>query len=180
MKIAIFCSANNNIAPEYFEQTEALGRWIAENGHSIVYGGCNSGLMECIGKTVHEAGGQTIGVIPRMVEQGGRESDYVDVSIPCDNLSDRKDLMLLQADVAIALPGGIGTLDEVMSMAASHSIGYHSKMVVLYNINGFWDKLIALLDDFQAHKMIRGQWTDIIQVASNLDEMVEKLRSLEE
>lgn len=179
MKIGIFCSANNNIDPSYFEKTAELGRWIAENGHSIVYGGCNSGLMECIGKAVHDGGGQTIGVIPRIVEKGGRASGYVTVYIPCENLSDRKDLMLAQCDVAVALPGGIGTLDELMSMAASHTIGYHNKMVILYDIGGFWDRLIDLLNDLQQRKMIRGQWTDYIQVASDLDEMVEKLRSQE-
>lgn len=178
MKIGIYCSANNDIEPKYFEKTRELGAWIARNGHSIVYGGCNTGLMECIGKAVHEAGGQTIGVIPQIVERGGRASDYVDVDIPCDNLSDRKDIMLLHCDVAIALPGGIGTLDEVMSMAASHTIGYHQKKVVLYNMDGFWDKLVDLLDDLEKRKMIRGHWSDYIQVANSLDEIEEKLTAM--
>ena len=86
MNIAVFCSANNNIAPDYFRAAEELGRWIGENGHTLVYGGANSGLMECIGKAVHEAGGRTIGVIPRILEEGRRVSDYVDVEIPCEDL----------------------------------------------------------------------------------------------
>ena len=94
MKIAIFCSANHNIDPDFFKMTEELGRWIAENGHSIVFGGCNMGLMECIAKSVHDAKGQTIGVIPTIEEKQGNVSEYVDVSIMCDNLSDRKDLMI--------------------------------------------------------------------------------------
>ena len=109
MKIAVFCSANDTIAPEYFTLTEQLGRWMAEQGHSLVFGGCNLGLMECVAKAVHEAGGQTIGVVPSVIEERGRVSDYVDVEIPCDNLSDRKELMLAQSDVSIALPGGVGT-----------------------------------------------------------------------
>ena len=80
------------------------------------------GLMECVARATHEAGGTTIGMVPRVVEQGGRVSDYVDVHVACDNLSDRKDLMLAQSDVLIALPGGIGTLDEVFTVAASHTI----------------------------------------------------------
>ena len=104
MKIAVFCSANDTIAPEYFTLTEQLGKWMAEQGHSLVFGGCNLGLMECVAKAVHEGGGQTIGVVPSIIEERGRVSDYVDVEIPCDNLSDRKELMLAQSDVSIAKP----------------------------------------------------------------------------
>ena len=92
--------------------TEELGRWMAENGHTLVFGGCNLGLMECVAKAVHDAGGTTIGVVPMIIEKGGKVSDYVDVKMMCDNLSDRKDFMLAQCDVAVALPGGVGTLEH--------------------------------------------------------------------
>lgn len=171
MKIGVFCSANNQIDADYFRLTEEFGAWIAREGHSVVYGGCNCGLMETIGKAVHDGGEMAIGVIPRIVEKGGRVSSSVDINIACDNLSDRKDLILAQSDVLIALPGGIGTLDEVFTVAASHTIGYHAKMVILYNMNGFYDSLIALLNDLQERGMIRGKWTDYIQVATSLDEI---------
>ena len=90
MKICVFCSANQQIDPEFFTMTEELGTWAAKNGHSIVYGGVNQGLMECLGKATKEAGGRTIGMIPMIVEKSGRMSDYVDIEIPCDNLTDRK------------------------------------------------------------------------------------------
>ncbi len=179
MKIAVFCSANNQIAPVYFQKAEELGRWMADQGHTLVYGGCNSGLMEAVGRAVHEGGGMTIGVIPTLVEQGGRQSQFVDVEIPCDNLDDRKHLMLAQCDVAVALPGGIGTLDELFTVAASHTIGYHQKMVILYNIEGFWDSLVALLDDLQAKGMIRGNYTEYIQVANNMDELRQLLAQVQ-
>ena len=171
MKIGVFCSANNTIDADFFAETEALGAWIGSQGHAIVYGGCNCGLMECVGKAVHLHGGQTIGVIPRIIEKGGKVSKSVDINIACDNLSDRKDLMLAQSDIFVALPGGIGTLDEVFTIAASNTIGYHSKKVILYNMKGFFNPLIALLDALQAQGMIRGLWSDYIQVASNLDEI---------
>jgi predicted Rossmann-fold nucleotide-binding protein len=79
--------------------------------------------------------------------------------------------MLAQCDVAIALPGGIGTLDEVFTMASANTIGYHRKKVVLYNMKGFWDKLIALLDDLQARGFIRGRWSECIEVANTLEEI---------
>lgn len=171
MKIAVFCSANDNIGADYFKMTEEFGRWMGQNGHTLVYGGQDRGLMRCIGQAVHEAGGMLIGVIPQILASRGQRPDYLDVEIPCDNLSDRKDMMLAQADVSVALPGGIGTLDEVFTVAASHNIGYHNKMVILYNMQGFWDKTIAMLDDMQERGFIRGHWTDYIQVASTLDEL---------
>ena len=171
MKICVFCSANQQIDPEFFAMTEELGTWAANNGHSIVYGGVNQGLMECLGKATKEAGGRTIGVIPMIVEKSGRLSDHVDIEIPCDNLSDRKQLMMDQSDVFIALPGGIGTIDEVFTVAASATIGYHHKPVILYNLKGFWNQLIALLDDLQARGMIRGDWRQYIKTADSIEEI---------
>ena len=167
MKIAVFCSVNNNISREYFERTTELARWCREEGHTIVFGGCNMGLMGCLA----EEKGSLVGVVPRIIEQGGRVSENLTVHIPCDNLSDRKDLMLLHSDVVVALPGGIGTLDEIFTVAAGHTIGYHHKPIILYNINGFWDSLVALLDDLQQRGMIRGHWTDFIRTANTLEEL---------
>jgi len=164
MNIAVFCSANNNIDPDYFRAAEELGQWIGENGHTLVYGGGNSGLMECIGKAVHEAGGRTIGVIPRIMEEGRRMSDYVDIEIPCEDLSDRKAIMMERSDEFYALPGGIGTIDEVFTVAAAATIGYHRKKVTLLNVKGFWDSMIALLNDHQQKGMIRGKFQDFIEV----------------
>ena len=228
MNIGIFCSANDNIEREYFDRTEEFGRWCAENGHSIVFGGCNMGLMGCVaeafgayphplpkgkgdcsssskglngsnglcvqegssGSSVQDgsrglsssngsrdligsrgAKGNLIGVVPRIVERGGRMSDRLTVHIPCDNLSDRKDLLLAHSDVVVALPGGIGTLDEVFTVAAAHTIGYHQKRIILYNIEGFWNTLIALLDDLQQRGMIRGHWNDYIIVANSFEDL---------
>ena len=171
MKICVFCSANQQIDNEFFTMTEELGAWAAKNGHSIVYGGVNQGLMECLGKATKEAGGQTIGVIPMVVEKSGRMSDYVDIEIPCDNLTDRKQLMMDQSDVFIALPGGIGTMDEVFTVAASATIGYHDKPLILYNMKGFWNPLIAFLDDLKAKGMIRGNWQDYIKTANSIEEI---------
>lgn len=171
MKIGIFCSANADIDPDFFAATEELGRWMGENGHQLVFGGVALGLMECIGRSVHDAGGQTIGVVPQIIEKGGKTSGYVDVNIACDDLSDRKQLLMAQSDVFVALPGGVGTLDEIFTVAASHSIGYHKKKVVLYDMKNFWAPTIALLDDMQARGFIRGQWSEFIEVARSLDDV---------
>ncbi len=177
MKICVFCSANSAIDPDFFTATEELGRWAGESGHTIVFGGCDMGLMEHIGRTARNHGATTVGVVPTKVEERGRTSAHIDVHIPCDNLSDRKDLMVAQSDVFIALPGGIGTLDEIFTVAAAGTIGYHSKRVILYNIKGFWNSLIALLDDLQNRGMVRGDWRNRILVAGNLEEIISLLES---
>ena len=171
MNICIFCSANSNIPVEYFERTSELGTWMGANGHTLVFGGCNLGLMECVAKAVHEAKGMTVGVVPTIVEKGGKVSEYVDVKILCNNLSDRKDLMIERSDVIIALPGGVGTLDEIFTVLAAASIGYHNKRVILYNIGGFWDSLIAMLDDLKARGVLRAGFDDTVKVAHTLDEI---------
>jgi hypothetical protein len=100
----------------------------------------------------------------------------VDIEILCDNLTDRKQLMMDQADVFVALPGGIGTLDEVFTVAASATIGYHQKTVILYNIKDYWHPLIALLNDLQQCGMVRGEWQKYIKVANSMDELESYLK----
>ncbi len=175
MKICIFCSANQNIDPDFFTLTKELGEWIAKEGHTLVYGGVNQGLMECVGEACHNNGALTIGVIPQIVEKSGRISDFVDVDILCDNLSDRKQLMSDQSDVFIALPGGIGTIDEIFTIASSATIGYHQKRVIIYNMKGFWDSLIGMLNDLQQRGMIRGNWHEFIVVANGIEEIKQLL-----
>lgn len=173
LRICVFCSANEQIDPAFFRAAEELGHWVATNGHVIVYGGVNQGLMECLGRAAHEAGGRTIGVIPAIVEKSGRTSQYADAEIPCNNLSDRKQLMMDRSDVFVALPGGIGTLDEVFTVAAAATIGYHEKLLVLYDVKDFWAPLIRLLDDLQQRGMIRGEWQQYIKVVRSTEELAQ-------
>lgn len=175
MRIGIFCSSKSNIDPDFFKETEKLGKWIGKNKHSIVYGGSDMGLMECIAKAVHESGGTTIGIIPSKLEDKGDVSTYVDVEFPCDNLGERKELMMTQSDVFIALPGGIGTADEIFTVMASATIGYNKKKVILYNMKGFWNPLISLLDHFIDTNMVNGSYDKLVTVAKNLKEIEEEL-----
>lgn len=171
MKIAVFCSANDHIDPDFFALTEEMGKWMAEKGHELIFGGTNQGLMNCIAKAVKENGGHCVGVVPSLVEQGGKVSRYIDEVVSAHTLSDRKELMIDRCDIVVALPGGVGTLDEIFCVAASGCIGYHDKKVVLYNMKGFWNSTIALLDDLQAKGMIRGEWHRMIGVANTLEEL---------
>lgn len=170
--IGIFCSAASSIDAVYFQKAEELGVWIGKQGKTLVYGGSNSGLMECVAKAVKTNGGRVFGVIPTIVETQNKVSDYVDIDFRCNNLSDRKDTMLQESQVMVALPGGIGTLDEVFTVLASATIGYHHKKVILYNVEGFWDQLISLLDGLEQKGFIRGRWRDYCTVADSFDELI--------
>ena len=176
--IAVFCSANDTIAKEYFDAAQELGQYLAKNDHPLVYGGCALGLMECIAKSVHESGGKTIGVVPTKIEENGKTSQFVDELIYCDNLTDRKQIMMDRADIFIALPGGLGTLDEIFTSAASQTLNYHQKKVILYNVNGFWDTCIAMLDDLQAKGVMRKHYSNQIVVANSIQEVDHHIRTI--
>lgn len=171
-KIAVFCSGSDHIAPVYREKAEELGAWLGRHHKWLVYGGSDSGLMEVVGRAVKENGGMLMGIIPTKLEEAGRVSGLLDVEFRTVNLSDRKDMMLQEAEVAVALPGGIGTLDEVFHVAASASIGYHDRKVILYNVEGFWDDIIRFLGRLEetrfAHRPIR----NCILVADTFEELI--------
>lgn len=169
MKLCVFCSANQNIDPDFFKWTQELGEWAAKNGHSIVFGGHDAGLMHTVSLAAKEAGGRVIGIVPRKVEKMGRLTPFLDVHIPTEDLTDRKELMMAQSDAFIVLPGGIGTLDELFTVTAAATLQYHQKPIILYNMKGFWDSLIACLDDLQEKGMVRGTWRNYIHVATDIN-----------
>lgn len=175
MKICVFCSSNNWVDTEYFRLTEQLGEWMGSHGHTLVYGGHDEGLMECLAKAVHQSGGTVIGVIPQVLLRSGHTSQYVDVCIPCESLADRKQLMLDRSDAVVALPGGLGTLDEIFTTAASATLAYHQLRVVAYDMKGFWKPLEALLYHLCEQKMMRGDYHRQICFATTLEELTAAL-----
>ena len=170
-KIGVFCSACDNINPHYFEEAKRLGEWIGSNGHSLVYGGAALGLMECVARAVKESGGKVIGVVPEKLEEKNKVSSLIDEIYNTVNLSDRKDKMEELSDFMIALPGGVGTLDEIFHVIAAGSIGYHDKKIIFYNIDGFYNKLISVLEDLQKGGFLRHSPEKYYLVANNLDEL---------
>lgn len=173
MNVCVFCSACEQLDNAYITAARQLGRWAAQNGHTIVYGGVRQGLMEQLAQACKEAGGTTVGVVPRLVVRQGRVSDYADVLIHCEDLSDRKALMMERSDVFVALPGGIGTLDELFSVAAMHTIGYHHKPMLLLDVAGFWAPLANMLDRMARQGVIRGEWTDYIRLIHSPEEIAQ-------
>ena len=176
VKIGIFCSASDVIAPVYFEKARELGEWMGQNKKTLVYGGANLGLMECVAKAVKDNGGFVMGVVPTKLEERGAVSDLLDVNFRVDNLSERKDVMLRESDILVALPGGVGTLDEVFHVMASASIGYHAKKVIFYNIDGFWNDLLSFMEALKEKHFARRSWENFCLVANDLNELIELLK----
>lgn len=175
-KIGIFCSASENIDKMYFDAARRVGQWMGQNGKTLVYGGSNLGLMESVAQAMKEQGGHIIGVVPSIVEENGKVSACIDRIIHTNNLSDRKDILTAESDILVALPGGIGTLDEVFHVVGAASIGYHQKRVVLYNVDGFYDKLIAALDDLLVKGFSRRPLSAYCDIANSFEELTNKIQ----
>lgn len=169
--VAVFCAASENISPGYFEVAAEVGAMLGRMGATLVYGGARFGLMEATAKAAKSAGARIVGVVPDILVERDRVSTLLDKRIPCRNLSERKDIMLVESDILVALPGGIGTLDEIFHVMASAAIGFHNKRVVLYNVNGFWNPLSEMLDRFNDDGFIRGDVPCIMPVANSIKEL---------
>lgn len=169
--VAVFCAASESIDTLYVSAAREVGAMLARKGLELVYGGARFGLMEATASAVRENGGAVVGVVPHILEERGRVSSLLTEKVPCRNLSERKDIMLSRSDVLVALPGGIGTLDEIFHVAAAATIGYHSKPVVLYNVNGFWNGMLSMLESMSAAGFLRGGVDSYILVADNVEEL---------
>lgn len=175
-KIGIFCSASENIDKMYFESARQIGKWMGESNKTLIYGGANLGLMECIAGAVKEYGGTVIGVVPSKLEENGKVNKYLDQIIHTQNLSDRKDIITEEAEILVALPGGVGTLDEVFHVIAAASIGYHQKKVIFYNEYGFYNELLKTLSTLEEKGFARQPFSAYYEVAETLDELKEKIK----
>lgn len=146
-RIGVFLSSKTNIPDSYKAATREVGQWIGQTGRTLVYGGAAKGMMEELAQSVKRSGGKVIGIIPQILIDRGLESSCIDISFYCNDLGDRKNAMMRESEMFVALPGGVGTLDEVMTVVATGTIGLGRKTVVLYNVDGCWDGLLAFLND---------------------------------
>lgn len=174
-KIGIFCSASGNIDKMYFDSACRIGHWMGETDKMLVYGGASLGLMECVAQAVKEKGGKVMGVVPEKLEEKGRVSTLPDKIVYTHNLSDRKDIMVSESDLLVALPGGVGTYDEIFHVMSAASIGYHCKKVILYNQEGFYDKLLAALSELEDRGFTRQPLTTYYEVANTVEELIERI-----
>lgn len=162
--ITVFCSASDAIAPDYKHEAEVLGQWIGTHGYRLVYGGANGGLMEIVARCARENGSPVLGIITRHIIELGRSSQQPTELITTDNMGDRKRHLIEQGDIIVALPGGIGTIDELFDAITTKMLGSHDKPVIICNTGGLFDPLIQQFDLLRRQGFLRYDRPDLYQV----------------
>lgn len=169
--VAVFCAASEEIDKKYRDEACEVGAMIGAVGATLIYGGARAGLMEATAAAVKEAGGRVVGVVPQVLVERNRVSALLDETVLVRDLSERKDIMVQRSDVLVALPGGVGTLDEIFHTMAAATIGFHSKRVVLYNASGFWDGLLSLLREMANEAFVRGALCNYLTEVRSVEEL---------
>ena len=154
-KICVYCGSGRGNDPAYAKAAEILGQSMAKANIELVYGGGSVGLMGITAKSVLAHGGRVTGIIPDFLQQREAMLDDVQELIITEDMHERKRKMFNHAQAFVALPGGIGTLEELVEMLTWAQLGRHKKPVLLANINGFWDPLMGLLDHMRDEEFIR-------------------------
>lgn len=171
MKITVYLGANEGSDPALKQAVQELGSWIGQSGNALVYGGSRSGLMGTLAESVLAAGGEVTGVEPQFFIDKGYEYDEITTLIVTRDMTERKTKMIELGDAFIAFPGGTGTLEEISEIMSKVSLKQLAAPCILYNLNGYYDHLKALL----AHMIDMGLSTperqEGIYFAETLDEI---------
>jgi uncharacterized protein (TIGR00730 family) len=175
--ICVYCGSNPGRNPAYVEAARGLGRLMAERGIGLVYGGGGLGLMGEIARAVLAGGGRVTGIIPTFLSE--REHMLRDVTelLVVGDMHERKRLMFERSDAFVALPGGIGTLEELVEQLTWAQLGRHRKPIVLLNVDGFWAPFVALLDHLRREAFIRDSMDVRCDVAADPEAVLEAVRS---
>jgi uncharacterized protein (TIGR00730 family) len=176
-RICVFCGASHGGRPEYAAGAFDLGRSLAARGITLIYGGGRAGLMGAVADAALAAGGQVIGVITKLLES--RELAHTGISElhVVQSMHERKMMMADLADAFIALPGGLGTLDELFEILAWAQLGIHSKPVGLLNTAGFYDPLMVFLDQIERENFLRLNHRTEVVFEGSIDRMLDRLAS---
>lgn len=146
MKIAVYCGSTLGKNEHYQALANELGHWMASNNHPLIYGGGNTGLMGTIANAVLENNGQVIGVMPTFLMQGERAHQHLTEFIQVETMSERKQLMLELSDICIALPGGPGTLEEIVEAISWLRIKQSTNPCIFFNVQSYYNHLELLFD----------------------------------
>ena len=153
--VCVYCGSGPGTNPRFVEAAIAFGKALAENGIRLVYGGGSIGLMGAVATSVLDHGGTVTGIIPDFLTARENALKRVQEMIVTPDMHERKRLMFERSDAFVALPGGIGTLEELVEQLTWQQLGRHTKPVLLANIDGFWEPLLALLAHMRATEFIR-------------------------
>jgi uncharacterized protein (TIGR00730 family) len=175
--VTIYCSSSNKVAQVFVDATAEMGRSIAEAGWKLVYGGNAVGMMKTLADACRDAGGKVIGVTPRLfVDKGVGDCDCEELVVT-DGMRDRKAQMEQRGDAFVALPGGFGTFEEFFEIICGKQLGYHNKAIVLLNIAGYYDPLLAMIERGHEMSFIRPHARNLYHVATSVADAVRYLKA---
>ena len=175
--VTVYCSSSSKLAAAHNQAAAALGRAIGESGWKLVYGGNNVGMMGIVADAVRDAGGKVVGVTPQLFVDKGIADELCDELIVTSGMRDRKAAMEERGDAFIALPGGLGTFEEIFEIICGKVLGYHNKPIVLLNVEGYYDPLLAMIEHGVQQNFIKASARELYFVASTVTEAVEHIRS---
>ncbi len=174
-RLCVFCGSRNGADPAFADAARRLGTAMARKGVGLVYGGGGIGLMGVVADAVLEAGGEAIGVIPHALEEKELGHARLTEKKVVGSMHERKALMASLADAFVALPGGMGTLDELCEIVTWAQLGIHQKPCALLDVGGYWDSFLAHLDRAVAAKFLEKAHRDMILVESEPERLLERL-----
>ena len=170
MNICVFASANA-VAEAYLAGAEELGFSLGREGHALVFGGYADGLMKACADGFARAGAEIVGVVTDLFEETNQKHPGLTRVVPTRDLSERKAEMIRLSDAFIALPGGVGTLDELFTVLSLKSCGQIPGPVILYNLEGYWDSTLHVLEEMRLKGFIREDMRGACQAAATADEV---------
>lgn len=171
MNITVYLGAREGNEPVFRETAAEVGKWIAEAGHRLIYGGSGIGLMGVLADAAMESGGEVIGVEPQFFIDDGFLHEGITKTIPTETMAERRLLMMEMGDAFIALPGGIGTLDEISEVIVMAALGKHKKPCILYNKNGYYDLLRGMFDRMTNYEFMAEDARNRIVFADTLEDI---------
>ena len=175
-KICVYCGSGPGTDPAFVEAARAFGTILAKNGIGLIYGGGNVGIMGELSRAVLDNGGEATGIIPEFLMSREHAMKGADGLIVTHDMHERKRKMFELADAFVALPGGVGTLEEIVEQMTWVQLGRHTKPILLANIQGFWEPLCALLDHMKKLEFIRGDLSFDLLVTDKVDDILPMLR----
>ena len=171
MNIAVFCGSSLPRNKEIVEAAAVLGRRIAQEGHTLVYGGSNLGLMGVVSGAALEAGGRVVGVIPNLFSDDIIHSQRVTELVRVRSMAERKEYLIAHSDAFVALPGGIGTLDEVLEVMVANQLKQIDKPMYLLNLDGFYDTFLEQLRQMHQMGFVRAGGETSLHAVASTDEL---------
>lgn len=177
MRICVYSGSNLGFHPRYLAAARRLGRVLADRGMHLVYGGACVGLMGAVADAALEAGGKVTGVIPQALLDEEIVHPHLDDLRVVPSMHERKALMAELADAFIALPGGLGTLEEVFEAWTWAQLGHHAKPCALYNVDGYFDRLLGFLDQVAMEGFLKLAHLEMLIVADAVEPIIERFAS---